>query len=51
MISRIVPRNPAIDEKLKELGPFNYNIKDTTEGLELIKGLDDRTNEEYYGFM
>lgn len=50
MMQGIEPEDYNVREKLTDLGPFNYDIRDSTQGLQLIEGITEG-DETYYGFM
>jgi len=50
MILGIIPEDINVREKLRELGPFEFNKNNRTQGLELVEGVKDGT-ETYYGFV
>lgn len=50
MIGRIMPEDENVKEKLAELGPFNYDRRSTTLGLDLATGIKG-DGETYYGFV
>eukprot|EP00826_Nyctotherus_ovalis_P025456 TRINITY_DN1972_c0_g4_i1.p1 TRINITY_DN1972_c0_g4~~TRINITY_DN1972_c0_g4_i1.p1 ORF type:complete len:281 (-),score=80.59 TRINITY_DN1972_c0_g4_i1:116-958(-) len=50
MISRVIPEDENVKKKIAELGPFDYDKRSTTQGLDLVTGVKS-DGETYYGFV
>lgn len=51
MVSLVEPDDINVKEKIKELIPFAFNMRDSTTGLDLVNGQSNDDGEIYYGFM
>ena len=51
MVVNLEIKNEAVKAKRAELGPFNFLVRGSTEGLELVSGQTEPAEETYYGFM
>lgn len=51
MVSSLTSDDPNVQAKKKEFGTFNFEMKETTEGLDLVSGIEDKIGETYHGFV
>lgn len=51
IIDNLEINNPDINEKRSKLGKFQFTIRSSIEGLDLISNSTDENGEAYYGFM
>jgi len=51
MLAHLEVKHDGVKAKRAELGPFNFAVRGSTEGLELVSGVTEPAEETYYGFM
>ena len=51
MMGSLNLENKIVEEKRRELGTFNFQIEETTQGLDLLVDIDNKNGETYYGFV